>query len=75
MLLDCVYLRLFCIVYCLVLFLVLSSLSDLGGGYDRAVKVWDCKSRNYEPMQTLLQAQDSVAAVAISQFEIITGMC
>lgn len=36
------------------------------GGYDRAVKVWDCRSRAYEAVQVMKDAGDSVTHVAVS---------
>jgi len=43
------------------------------GGYDKAVKIWDLRSRNFEPVQTLLNAKDSISSVNVAQFEIVSG--
>ena len=35
------------------------------GGYDRAVKVWDCRSRSFDPVQVMQDAADSVTHVSV----------
>ena len=35
-------------------------------GYDQAVKIWDCRSRNWEPVQTMRAFADSVTSVTIT---------
>ena len=35
-------------------------------GYDQAVKVWDCRSRNWEPVQIMRAFADSVTSVTIT---------
>ena len=37
------------------------------GGYDQAVKVWDCRSRSFEPLMTLRPFGDSVTSVVLSK--------
>ena len=36
-------------------------------GYDQAVKVWDCRSRSWEPIQTMRVFADSVTSVTITK--------
>eukprot|EP00005_Dracoamoeba_jomungandri_P004289 CAMPEP_0174259152 /NCGR_PEP_ID=MMETSP0439-20130205/8028_1 /TAXON_ID=0 /ORGANISM="Stereomyxa ramosa, Strain Chinc5" /LENGTH=234 /DNA_ID=CAMNT_0015342943 /DNA_START=112 /DNA_END=813 /DNA_ORIENTATION=- len=43
------------------------------GGYDKHVKIWDCKSRNYDPIQILSDAQDSITSIAVSKYEIVSA--
>lgn len=33
------------------------------GSYDQAVKVWDCRSRSFDPVQVMTDASDSVTSV------------
>lgn len=40
------------------------------GGYDQAVKVWDCRSRNYDAIQSLKPFADSVTCVAAGAADI-----
>ena len=35
-------------------------------GYDQSVKVWDCRGRNWEPVQTMRTFADSVTSVTIT---------
>lgn len=37
------------------------------GGYDQAVKVWDCRSRSIDPIQVMKSFRDSVTSLAITQ--------
>jgi len=41
--------------------------------YDATVRLWDCKSQNRTPIQTLDEAKDSVTSVQVKDYEIITG--
>ena len=34
------------------------------GGYDQAIRLWDCRSRSFEPIQTLKNFGDAVTSVA-----------
>jgi len=43
------------------------------GAYDKTIKIWDCRSRMFDPIQTLNDARDSVTSVCIGQYEIISG--
>ncbi|KAL7748056.1 WD repeat-containing protein 83 [Sorochytrium milnesiophthora] len=43
------------------------------GSYDASVRLWDTKSQSTRPIQTLSEAKDSVASVAIREHEIATG--
>ena len=36
-------------------------------GYDQAVKVWDCRSRSWEPIQTMRVFADSVTSVTVTE--------
>lgn len=36
------------------------------GGYDAAVKVWDCRSRSPDPVQAMRHFRDSVTSVAVT---------
>ena len=36
------------------------------GGYDQAIRLWDCRSRSFEPIQTLKHFGDSVTSVAVA---------
>jgi mitogen-activated protein kinase organizer 1 len=37
------------------------------GGYDQAVKVWDCRSRSIEAVQVMKPFRDSVTSVDVTQ--------
>lgn len=37
------------------------------GGYDQAVKVWDCRSRSIDAVQVLKSFRDSVTSVVITE--------
>ena len=39
----------------------------VSGGYDQAVRVWDMRSRSFDPVQTLKPFADSVTAVLVTQ--------
>ena len=39
----------------------------VSGGYDQAVRVWDVRSRAFDPVQTLKPFADSVTAVLVTQ--------
>ena len=39
----------------------------VSGGYDAAVKVWDCRSRSIDPIQTMRAFRDSVTSVALTE--------
>ena len=39
----------------------------VSGGYDQAVRVWDCRSRSYEPLMTMKPFGDSVTSVVVSR--------
>jgi mitogen-activated protein kinase organizer 1 len=43
------------------------------GSYDQSVKCWDCKSRQYQPIQKMDEAKDSITSVIVNDHEIITG--
>jgi len=43
------------------------------GSYDKSTKIWDLKSRSFDPVQVLDDARDSIESVCISNYEIITG--
>jgi mitogen-activated protein kinase organizer 1 len=45
----------------------------VSGSYDRTVKVWDMRSNNYRPMQTMDDFGDSVSSIYVSKEEIVTG--
>ena len=36
------------------------------GGYDQAIRLWDCRSRSFDPIQTMKSFGDSVTSVAIA---------
>lgn len=36
------------------------------GGYDQAIRLWDCRSRSFEPIQTLKNFGDAVTSVAVA---------
>ena len=36
------------------------------GGYDQAVRVWDCRSRSYDAIQTMKPFGDSVTSVCMT---------
>lgn len=38
----------------------------VSGGYDRMVKVWDCRSRSIEPLQSIQAAADSITTVIVT---------
>lgn len=39
----------------------------VSGGYDAAVKVWDCRSRSIDPIQVMRPFRDSVTSVAVTE--------
>lgn len=39
----------------------------VSGGYDQAVRVWDLRSRSFDPIQTLKPFGDSVTAVLVTK--------
>ena len=43
------------------------------GSYDSSVRVWDCRTRTYDPVQVLGEAKDSVTSLQLSSSEILTG--
>ncbi|XP_003390666.1 PREDICTED: WD repeat domain-containing protein 83-like [Amphimedon queenslandica] len=43
------------------------------GSYDSTVRVWDCKSRTYDPIQVMEEAKDSITSLFVSNHEILTG--
>jgi mitogen-activated protein kinase organizer 1 len=45
----------------------------ISGSYDSTVRVWDCKSRSYDPIQVLEESKDSIASICLSDHEILTG--
>ncbi|XP_064626279.1 WD repeat domain-containing protein 83-like [Lineus longissimus] len=45
----------------------------LSGSIDGSVRIWDCRSRRPEPIQILDEAKDSVTAIQVSDYEILTG--
>jgi len=36
------------------------------GGYDQAIRLWDCRSRSFEPIQTMKNFGDAVTSVAVA---------
>lgn len=45
----------------------------ISGSTDTTVKVWDCRSRAQEPIQTLEECKDTVTSIAVSNHEILVG--
>ncbi|XP_065179715.1 WD repeat domain-containing protein 83-like isoform X4 [Sycon ciliatum] len=45
----------------------------ISGSYDSSVRIFDCKSRRFEPVQVLTEAQDSISCLAVSEHEILVG--
>ncbi|KAK9828990.1 hypothetical protein WJX72_003265 [[Myrmecia] bisecta] len=46
----------------------------VSGGYDQAVSVWDCRSRSFDPIQTMKPFGDSVTSVLCTpRAEILAG--
>ena len=43
------------------------------GSYDATVRVWDLKSRSFEPIQVIDDARDSVTSLQVTDYEILTG--
>jgi len=43
------------------------------GSYDATVRVWDCRSRTYDPVQVMNEAKDSITSMQLSGSEILTG--
>lgn len=43
------------------------------GSYDRTLKCWDCKSRQYQPIQKIDDAKDSITSVIVRGHEIISS--
>ena len=36
------------------------------GGYDQAIRLWDCRSRSFEPIQTMKNFGDAVTSVSVA---------
>jgi mitogen-activated protein kinase organizer 1 len=45
----------------------------ISGSYDATVRLWDCRSRQYEPVQIMDDAKDSVTSAQVTDHEILTG--
>ena len=46
----------------------------VSGGYDQAVKVWDCRSRSVDPIQVMKPFADSVTSVIVTErSDILAG--
>ncbi|KAG8529815.1 Septin spn4 [Bacidia gigantensis] len=45
----------------------------VSGSFDATVRIWDAKSQSTKPVQVLEQAKDSVSALQVSGWEIVTG--
>eukprot|EP00039_Didymoeca_costata_P032081 m.36750 g.36750 ORF g.36750 m.36750 type:complete len:305 (+) comp9181_c0_seq1:82-996(+) len=43
------------------------------GSYDSTVKCWDTRSKNHEPIMTLGEAKDSIQAIDVTDYEIMTA--
>lgn len=43
------------------------------GSYDKTVKIWDCKSNSWDPIQVLDHAKDSINSVFVSKDEILAA--
>lgn len=39
----------------------------VSGGYDQAVRVWDMRSRSFDPIQSIKAFADSVTAVLVTE--------
>jgi len=45
----------------------------VSGGYDAALRIWDCRSQSPEPIQVLRNFKDSVTSVIINDAEVIAA--
>lgn len=47
------------------------------GGYDQAIRLWDCRGRSFEPIQTLKNFGDAVTSVAVAdrQDHVMCTLC
>ncbi|XP_073984892.1 WD repeat domain-containing protein 83-like isoform X2 [Rhodnius prolixus] len=43
------------------------------GSIDNSVMIWDLRAFNFQPLQTLKDAKDSITSLHVSDYEIITG--
>jgi len=43
------------------------------GGYDKTIRIWDCRSNNSQPVQILEESKDSVSTLFTTKYEIIAG--
>mmetsp|Transcript_71404 Transcript_71404/g.168285 ORF Transcript_71404/g.168285 Transcript_71404/m.168285 type:complete len:184 (-) Transcript_71404:1561-2112(-) len=43
------------------------------GSYDNTVRIWDCRSRMTDPIDTMREAKDSVSSVCVSGHFIFAG--
>ncbi|DBB14623.1 hypothetical protein WJX82_010312 [Trebouxia sp. C0006] len=43
------------------------------GGYDQAIRLWDCRSRSFEPIQTMKNFGDAVTSVAVADSVQVLG--
>jgi len=43
------------------------------GSYDKMVKLWDCKGRGHQPIQTLSDSSDSISSLVIQDNQIFVG--
>lgn len=45
----------------------------VSAGYDKAVKVWDCRSRNYHAIQSMSPFADSVTSIVVRATDIFAS--
>lgn len=57
-----------CVHACVVLQIAYAASDEVlvTGGYDQAIRLWDCRSRSFEPIQTMKKFGDAVTSVAVA---------
>mmetsp|Transcript_6441 Transcript_6441/g.15082 ORF Transcript_6441/g.15082 Transcript_6441/m.15082 type:complete len:298 (-) Transcript_6441:314-1207(-) len=45
----------------------------VSGSYDKTVRIFDCRSRSFDPIQTMAHFKDSVTSIAVRGHEICAG--
>ena len=45
----------------------------VSGSYDKTVKIFDCRSRSFDAMQTMAEATDSITSLAVRGHEVLSA--
>jgi mitogen-activated protein kinase organizer 1 len=50
-----------------------SMLMMFSGSFDATVRIWDSKSKSYQPIQVFSEAKDSISSLCVAGHEIVAG--